>query len=189
MTDGPFVRAWVLPHEIDIDLWTALRRDAVRVLRAASARLEYGRPDDCAGVLRGPDGLGLPHVSEERIAFNGAAFRGEAGDAFVLERRGTSGVVVKAGGKTVGRSVRRCDTRGHPYDLAVCALLLTARRHLGDLMRLGTSGSLRDGWTDAAEVVREALGDSARLVQNEHGLIGWTPVVVHERDEQVRSSA
>lgn len=189
MTDGPFVRAWVLPHEIDADRWTALRHDATRVLRAASARLERGRPDAGAGVLRGPDGLALPLVSEDRIAFNGSAFRGEAGDPFILERRSGTGVVVRAGANGAGRAVRRCDTHGHPYDLAVCALLLTVRRHLGDLMRLGTSGGLRDGWTEAAEVVREALGGAGQLVQSERGLISWAPVVTQQWEQRVRTSA
>jgi hypothetical protein len=190
MSDGVYVRAWVLPFEIDAGQWAALRQDAIGVLRAASARLEAGRPDDAAGVLRGPDGVGLPHVTPDRIAFNGSSFRGESGDRFVLERCASSGMMVHAGGTRVGRAVRRCDTRGHPYDLAVCALLLTTRRHLGELMRLGTTGSLRDGWRDAADVVREALGDVGQLVQSETGLIGWTtnpPSVTRERSAQVRT--
>lgn len=136
--------------------------------------MERGRAADAPGVLRGPDGLGLPNVSRDRIAFNGSAFGGESGDPFIMERRASSGIVVLAGPGTAGLAVRRCDTGGHPYDIAVCALLLVARCHLGDAMRLGTSGGLREGWRAAASVVREALGDDGHLVQDERGLIGWT---------------
>ena len=172
--DPSFVRAWVLPHEIDEACWSAIRRDATTVLRAVSERLERGRPADAPGVLRGPQGLGLPDVAPDRIAFNGSSFRGESGDPFVIERRASSGVVVTAVPGNRGLAVRRCDTAGHPYDMAVCALLLVARRHLGNAMRLGTTGGLRDGWRDAASLVREALGDDGQLVQDERGLICWT---------------
>lgn len=185
--DGPFVHAWVLPHEIDEAQWIALRFDAVKVLRGASARLEAGRPGNAPGILRGPEGIGLPIVTEDRIALNGSAFRGESGDPFMVEHRAISGVVVRAEKGSVGRAVRRCDTRGHPYDLAVCALLLTMQRHLSDVMRLGTTGDIRHAWRDAAEVVRTALGVEGELSQNEQGLVSWRPG--RERVRKVRTSA
>jgi hypothetical protein len=191
MTDAAFAHAWVLPHEIDDAAWIVLRHDATRVLRAVSARLEAGRPDDVAGVLRGPDGLGPPVVTQHRIAFNGSAFRGAAGDAFVLERVAASGVVVRAGAGTVGRAVHRCDTRGQPYDLAVCALLLTAQLHLRDAMRLGSSGGLAAGWQAAAGVVRAAIAHEGHLLQSERGLIAWSAPAQaqHTRERRARTSA
>lgn len=189
MTDGLFAHAWVLPHEIDDARWVALRYDAVRVLRAASARLEAGRPADGNGVLRGPEGLGLPVVTDDRIALNGSAFRGEAGDPFVLERRSASGVVVQSAAGAVGRAVHRCDTRGQPYDLAVCALLLTVQMHLRESMRLGSSGGLRGAWQTAAAVVRGSTGQEGQLIQTERGLIVWAPATQHTRPRRIRNSA
>ena len=187
--DSPFLRAWVLPHEIDAERWDALRRDATLVLRHVSARLEAGsRPED-PGILRGPQGLGLPQVTQDSIAFNGSSFRGQSGDPFLLERRARHGVIVRATSGGGGRAVRRCDTAGHPYDLAVCALLLTALRHLGDAMRLGSSGGLRDGWREAAGVVREALGDCGQLAQNDTGQLHWVKNVARATQERTRSSA
>lgn len=187
--DSPFLRAWVLPHEIDVERWSAMRRDATVVLRVASARLEAGRAPEEPGVLRGPQGLGLPQVTQDSIAFNGSSFRGHAGDPFIIERRARHGVIVRAASGNGGRAVRRCDTGGHPYDIAVCALLLTALRHLGDAMRLGSSGGLRDGWREAASVVREALGECGHLVQSESGQLTWVYAAVRVTQERTRSSA
>lgn len=180
-----------MPHEVELARWRALRADATAVLRAASARLEAGRPEGAAGVLRGPEGVGLPDVTDDRIALNGSAFRGEAGDRFVLERRARHGVMVRAGVGVAGRAIHRCDTGGHPYDLAVCALLLTVLRHLGDGMRLGSSVDLRGGWREAADVVRAALGTSDTLAQSEHGVLAWTPAEAPAscRGRATRSSA
>ena len=188
---SPFLHAWVLPNPIDDERWGVIRRDAIAVLRAASSRLEAGRSADEAGVLRGPQGMGLPQIGAERIAFNGSAFRLQAGDAFILERKPSAGVMLHAGDRESGRAIRSCDTAGHPYDLAVCSLLLLLERHLGDSMRLGSSGGLRDGWRNAAAVVREAVGARGRLVQSEQGLIRWTDDAAPTRpsDPHIRSAA
>ena len=187
--ENPYLRAWVLPHEIDAKRWAELRHDATLVLRAVSARLEMGRTPADPGILRGPEGLGLPQVTQDRIAFNGSAFRGQAGDPFILERRAATGVIVRSTPGGGGRAVRRCNTDGHPYDLAVCALLLTVARRLGDSMRLGSSGGLREGWRDAAVLVREALGESGQLTQTESGQLRWVDVPVHATQLRTRSSA
>jgi hypothetical protein len=187
--DNPYLRAWVLPHEIDAERWAGLRQDATRVLRAVSARLEAGRTPADPGILRGPEGLGLPQITEDRIAFNGSAFRGQAGDPFILERRARSGVIVRGAPGGGGRAVRRCNTEGHPYDLAVCALLLTVARRLGDGMRLGSSGGLREGWRAAAAIVRESLGECGQLMQTESGQLRWVDVPMRATELRTRSSA
>jgi hypothetical protein len=187
--DSQYLRAWVLPHEIDAERWAELRRDTTLVLRAVSARLEAGRTPADPGILRGPEGLGLPQVTPDRIAFNGSAFRGQAGDPFILERRARTGVIVRGAPGGGGRAVRRCNTGGQPYDLAVCALLLTVARRLGDSMRLGSSGGLREGWREAATIVRESLGECGQLVQTESGLLRWADVPARSTELRARSSA
>ena len=191
------LHAWALPREIEPDRWEALRRDAVAVLQAVSARLERGNAPEGPAILRGPEGMGGLVIGPDRLAFNGNAFRHEAADAFVLERiaargfllggearrharRAAGGEEERAAGTRVDtprprrRAFRRCDTRGHPYDLAVCAVLLTALWHFGDEMRLGTQGSVRaEGWRAAADMVRAVLAIDAQLVQSEFGTIRW----------------
>jgi hypothetical protein len=196
------LHAWALPREIEPDRWEPLRRDAVAVLQAVSARLERGNAPDAPAMLRGPEGMGGLVIGADRLAFNGNAFRQEAADAFVLERIAERGFLLGADARRrprreagaedahpagarentprpLRRAFRRCDTRGHPYDLAVCAVLLTALWHFGDEMRLGTQGSVRaEGWRAAADMVRAVLGIDAQLVQSEFGTIRWR---AHER--------
>jgi hypothetical protein len=54
-------------------------------------------------------------------------------------------------------------------------------------MRLGTSGDIRHGWHEAAEVVRAALDIDGELAQSEQGLVTWAPG--RERARRVRTSA
>ena len=189
-----YLHAWALPREIAPERWEPLRRDVVAVLQAVSARLERGNPPDAPAMLRGPEGMGGLVIGPDRLAFNGNAFRHEAGDAFVVERVAERGYLLGGDGergmrrgrddgmpghdvqapRRLRRAFRRCDTRGHPYDLAVCAALLVALWHFGEEMRLGTQGSVRaDGWRAAADLVRAVLGIDAQLVQSEFGTIRW----------------
>ena len=184
-----FQHAWVLPREIDEQLWAPFRRHATIVIRAVTARLEANRPSSDPGILRGPLGLGLPQITQDRIAFNGSAFRGQAGAPFILEQRASSGIVMRVGAARTARAVRRCDTLGHPYDLAVCALLVLAKESFGESMRLGSSAGLLDGWRDAASVVRGALSRRGHLVQSEHGLLQWADGTSSPPIDGIRSSA
>ncbi len=172
-TDDGFVHAWILPAEIDEQVWHALRRDVLLVLHAASRQLERDRSGDALAMLRGPEGLGHLVLDVGRIAFNGNAFLGQAGDPFTLERRAGSGVLARVSASGARRAVRRCNTAGQPYDLAVCATLLVVSKHLAAAVRVGTSGTLRTGWARAASVVRETIGHCGQLVQHETGMLRW----------------
>ena len=182
-----YLHAWAVPRQMPSATWDAMRRDLLAVLQAVSARLERGQSADAPAVLRGPEGRGGLVVTPDRVAFNGNAFRGEAGDPCILERFAEHGYLgageerdppSSGGSDPVGvnrrRAFRRCDTGGHPYDLAVCAALLTALWHLGNEMRLGTQGAVRGGnWRAAADLVRAVLGVEAQMIQTEYGTIRW----------------
>lgn len=188
-TDDGFVHAWSIQAEIAEPEWQALHADMILVLRAASRQLELDRSGDDLAVLRGPEGLGHLQLDATQVAFNGNAFLGQAGDAFSVERRARHNVIARVGKGGGRRTVRRCDTGGHPYDLAVCALLLVILRHLGDGMRLRTSGSLRSRWGRAAALVRATIGESGQLVQLENGMLRWIDAPARDADAQRRSSA
>lgn len=177
-----YVHGWSLPREIDTERWARLHRAASAALAAAdrligARRYAVGLSDS---GLRGPEGEGPLVVESDRIAFNGAAHDGHAGDAFLLERRPRGGVVRNP---AVGdRVFRRCDTRELPYDVAVCAVLLVAAHILGDDLRLGSEGTLRSaGWRDATEIARQVLGTGDRLTQDDRGFLRWAPAAAHPR--------
>lgn len=188
-TDDGFVHAWSIQADISEPEWKAMYADMILVLRAASKQLELDRSGDDLAVLRGPEGLGHLALDVGQIAFNGNAFLGQAGEAFSVERHARHNVLARVGRGGGRRTVRRCDTAGHPYDLAVCAVLLVILRHLGDGVRLGTSGSLRSGWGAAAALVRATLGDCGQLMQLENGILRWVDAPAHRSTGQVRSNA
>jgi hypothetical protein len=188
-TDDGFVHAWTMAAEIAPERWRAMHADMVLVLRAASRELERGRGGDTLAMLRGPDGLGHVRIQPDVIAFNGNTFLGEAGDPFSIERVAERGIIARRTRDGSRRVVRRCDTRGAPYDLAVCAVLLTLLHHLGGDVRVGTSGSPRQGWSRAANVVRTTLGECGQLVQMESGLLRWVGAVEAGSPAPTRSSA
>lgn len=169
------VHAWSLPREIDEERWARIHNDAVAVLVAASRVLErqVGASDATLPVLRGPNGMGSLVIDAHQVSFNGNAFRGESGDLILLERKAHTGVIRRA---DVGdRVFRRCDCRGQPYELAVCAVLLVTARVLGDDLRLASEGSIRSSvWRDAARLVRSTLGLTDEITQDERGFIRWT---------------
>jgi hypothetical protein len=187
--DNGFVHAWTMGAELDPVPWRALHADMVLVLRAASRELERDRGDDALAMLRGPDGLGHVRIQPDVIAFNGNAFLGEAGDALSIERVAERGIIARRMRDGSRRVVRRCDTRGHAYDLAVCAVLLTLIHHLGRDVRVGTSGSPRQGWSRAARLVRATLGECGQLVQMETGLLRWVGAAEIGECGATRSSA
>ena len=188
-SDEGFVHAWTMGAEIEPARWRAMQADMVRVLGAASRELERGRSDATLAVLRGPEGLGHVRIQPEAIAFNGNAFLGESGDAFSIERVAEHGIIARRSHGGSRRVVRRCETRGHPYDLAVCAVLLTLLHHLNGDVRVGTSGSPRQGWSRAAQLVRATLGDCGQLVQMETGLLRWVGAAAAGEPRTTRSSA
>lgn len=90
---------------------------------------------DAGSPLAGPLGEGLPEITAERVAFNGAApddyetFSWEANcchwDPYA---------------KPGARVFCFCKTAQRPYDVAVVAVLLCAHYHYGDAVTLGSDG-------------------------------------------------
>ena len=187
-TEDGFMHAWSIPAQIEETAWQALHDDLILVLRGASRQLEHDRSGDALAVLRGPEGMGHLRLDAGEIAFNGNSFLGQAGDPFGIERRARRAVLARVG-SSGRRTVRRCDTRGYPYDLAVCAALLVVLRNLGDAARVGTSGTLRSGWGHAATLVRATLGQCGQLIQLENGILRWIDAPAATATARVRSNA
>ncbi|MFE4263387.1 hypothetical protein [Streptomyces sp. NPDC056883] len=122
--------------------WLQLRVDAAAVVDFAKK----------AGVvLAGPDGTGLPVISEDLIAFNG---RGDEGcEHFRLElsprRLSQFGPFVWSFTKTAGL----------PYDMAVTAVLLRAHTLMPEVFAINSNGDWNEDWQEARAIHQALFGD------------------------------
>jgi hypothetical protein len=78
-------------------------------------------------------------------------------ETFLLERVAPAADWEKSMPNFDGRSLRCCKTALRPYDIAVCSVLLIAKRHLGPLIRVGTDGQDAQ-WFDAKMLCQTVLG-------------------------------
>lgn len=125
-------------------------------------------------ALSGPDGTGHPLVAPARVAFNGDASRNGAADPFVFAQDARADGDAPTPDDRVHAS---CDTALLPYDLAVCASLLIAKYHLGDVFVLHSDGKVEElGWPLAREVAGTALGIRGQLQEDPVRGIEWTDV-------------
>ena len=110
-------------------------------------------------ILRGPDGTGEPEVSELGIDLNGDGE--ESHETFSFPIRGEDAQTAK---RLYGCRWAFCKTARKPYDLAVCAMLLVFKHHLGDQVRLASDGRRRpDEWLPAERLVKDVLGYEVRF--------------------------
>ncbi|HET7553113.1 MAG TPA: hypothetical protein VFK04_17605 [Gemmatimonadaceae bacterium] len=157
--------------------WARVRNDisiALQLFQVTSTNPTWREAGVEPVALRGPDGTGDPLVAPVRVAFNGDASRNGAADPFVFaqDARGDGGAA-----SADERASASCDTALLPYDLAVCASLLIAKYHLGDVFLLESDGKVEElGWPLAREVAGTALGIRGTLREDPERGIEWTDV-------------
>lgn len=138
-----YTHKWYRPPILPCDQWSRFVGDWMKV----AVELMCHGP-----ALAGPGGvLGDPLVMDHRlVAFNGA------GDArfedFYFARRFELPDRVRD-----GRCFSFCKTAKLPYDLAVTACLLVAKRHFGDALSVFSDGE-DDDWQAAREICQSVLG-------------------------------
>ena len=145
-------------------------------------------------LLAGPSGTGLPEFTDDFLAFNGLRHCGhELVDGPVVPYPAETASGIDAGPSQLLRvgflayaASRRCDgacchdsfvlrkrpgmgfvkTAFKPYDLAVTAALLIAKRYWGEKIEIRTDGS-EVQWSDAKRLCQVHLGygTSFRIVQ------------------------
>ncbi|MDP2953380.1 MAG: hypothetical protein Q8O76_08715 [Chloroflexota bacterium] len=107
-------------------------------------------------TLRGPGGTGEPALTEFGVAFNGDAKQGEDYESFSFPIQGEEAQRARP---LHGGLWAFCKTARRPYDLAVCAVLLVFKHHLGAEMRISSDGGREaDEWLPAEALVKEVLG-------------------------------
>ena len=167
---------------------------------------------DAGCFLAGPSGTGLPEITEDYIAFNGLRHCGHEsveGPVVVYPAETANGIAtgtnkLMQAGFLAFTTSRRCDghcchdsfvlrkrpgmefvkTAFKPYDLAVTAALLIAKRYWGEQIEIRTDGAEAQ-WSDAKRLCQAHLGygDSFRIVSNDF----WGPVL-EERDSQAEKT-
>jgi hypothetical protein len=136
-----YTHYWYRPLELPRERWTPFLGDWLKV---------YDKL-----VLRGlslsdPDSPALPPVFHEGLV----AFNGRPGwEPFLLSRRYERQDFVKPD----GRCFSFCKTARRPYDLAVTACLLVAKRAFGSILTVSTDGEDAD-WQAARDLCQEVLG-------------------------------
>ncbi len=95
-----------------------------------------------------------PLLSADAVGFNGVG--GEAHEDFLFQRD-------KLGRKDDGgEAFTFCKTAQKPYDIAVCAVLIAAKKHFQDDLKVTSDGDETD-WGDAFELADRLLGYTATL--------------------------
>lgn len=164
----PYTTLWYRPCMIGDATWESIRNDVIVLLREIQ----------CGGAtsitLRGAEGSGVPVISPDAIIFNGDAVRGSAQDPFTFVRIIPATPVQRRRG--TARVVGRCTTAGNAYDVAVSAVLLVIKYHMGDLVRVESTGAtdlLKSTWPRAAQLIGEILGITGDVVSPDGVEVEW----------------
>ena len=116
-------------------------------------------------VLCGGLGEGEPDISEWGILLNGDKSQELDHETFMFPMDKELVVEAKA---LHGGLWDFCKTARKPYDLAVCAILLVLKHHLGNQIRIASDGKREpDGWLPAEALVKEVLGYDVEFVKED----------------------
>ena len=126
--------------------WVALQREAERIVQAAQDRLDIN--------LAGPMEEGLPEITEDAIALNGASDEGY--ESFVLTRKQRDRRTWETEPARLGL-FDFCKTGRRPYDSVVVSILYAANKIAGDAISVSS-----DGGDIFAPLVDELLAQSAK---------------------------
>lgn len=99
---------------------------------------------------------GNPEVTPDHIRFNGWKDEGHETLLVTKERPPLPSWDAKA-----KESFDFCKTARKPYDLAVCLVLLSMKRHAPKSVRIASDGEWDHEWTEARGVYRELFGAEA----------------------------
>ena len=139
------------PAALGMDRFTAFSKDADRRLSAVA---EQGIA--LAGPMGRPDTV--PEANPNHVAFNGAGDEGHEG--FLLEciyKPYTTQQPDDRYDDGIERHFDCCKTARKPYDLAVTAVLIAAKRHFGTDILVSSDGEGSE-WDPARDLCQDALG-------------------------------
>lgn len=116
---------------------------------------EYDSPAEAQpSLFGGPKMLPTPpEVTPDHIRFNG--WKGEGHETFLITRERPENPSFDPDAK---ESFDFCKTAHKPYDLAVCLVLLSMKRHAPRNVRIGSDGDWDHEWVEARRVYKELFG-------------------------------
>lgn len=127
--------------------WEKVSLEAFQILDCCKDRkivlaYEYDAPEP-----------GNPEVTPDVIRFNG--WKDEGHETFLITRKRPDNHAYDPDAK---ESFDFCKTARKPYDLAVCLVMLSMKRHAPRSVRIGSDGEWDDEWLEARRVYRELFG-------------------------------
>ena len=118
--------------------------------------------------LAGWDGDGKPEFSGDEIRFNGVNNNDMSHESFVIEKifQSSKGRLPP---KENGMCSAFCKTARKPYDLAVCCVLLLARKNFGDEFVIFSDGGdylTSEDWKPARDLIIELGFGDFLMIEN-----------------------
>ena len=96
---------------------------------------------------------GNPEVTPDHIRFNG--WKDEGHETFLITREKPENPSYDPKAK---ESFDFCKTNRKPYDLAVCLVMLSMKRHAPRSVRIGSDGDWDNEWLEARLVYKDLFG-------------------------------
>lgn len=176
-----YSHSWRAVFEGNPEAFAAIRADFEKLILPLA---DLGCP------IAGPDGRGVPDITDTHIHFNGVRHCGHTkvdGPMVLFPTKFAAGIDSSGTSRIIDTpllmsfaSKRRCDgecchedfwlskdggggwckTAFKPYDVAVTAALLIAKHHWGEMIEITSSGSDAQ-WSDAKLVCQSVLGYGA----------------------------
>jgi hypothetical protein len=160
-----YTHYWHRPETLDPRRFSRFRQDVARLLTHLPERTGsaggYYRDDDL--IVRGPDGMGDPVITDELVSFNGnAPLAGDAeADDFSHETFHIPRVYQPQDWQQPdgqGRYFDFCKTARKPYDLTVTAALIALNHYFPNPdVALSSDGTAED-WEPGLALCRAVLG-------------------------------
>lgn len=142
-----YTHYWYRVPELPEREWRSFLKDAIAILGRSGARLvkEYNEPGQ------------PPMVTPDLICFNGVGEEGH--ETFYFPRIEDKREIV-SDKKHKGFAFAFCKTAQKPYDAAVCAVLLAAKRAFGQMITISSDGEWEE-WEPGRKLYALATGDAA----------------------------
>jgi hypothetical protein len=138
-----YTHYWYQKPGLDDRKFIAFRGDVEKILRNCGVDLVDRYESDAK-----------PVISDFEIRFNGAGKGAYEDFQFLRDKLGRP--------DQGGEAFTFCKTAQKPYDIAVCAVLIAAKKHFGDDLKVTSDGDEND-WAAAFELADSLLGYTATI--------------------------